>query len=138
MNFVLTETPRYWWPVTVHVPDNDNPGELVEQTFEVLFEPRDQDAEKAARDHVLGITDPNEQLKADRASLASVIKNWRGVVDADRTELEFSAERLDLALRQPWSRIGLWRAYHESQSGQARLGNSETLPEPGRDPGSAE
>ena len=124
MKFVLAPNPRYWWPVSVQMPDTDNPGEFVEQTFKVLFEPRDQDAEKAERDRILAITDTEQQLKEDRASLAAVIKGWDDIVDPDKTPVSFSPENLDLMLRQPWSRVAVWRAYHASQMGEeVRLGN---------------
>lgn len=124
MKFILSDSPRYWWPVTVMVPDNDAPGTFVEQTFKVLFEPRDQDAEKAERDRILAIEDAGEQLKADRASLAAVIKKWDDIVDPDKSPVPFTPKHVDQLLKQPWARFAVWKAYHESQNGgEARLGN---------------
>lgn len=124
MKFILADSPRYWWPVIAHVPDKDNPGKFVEQSFKVLFEPRDQDAQKAEQDRIFGIKDAVEQLKADRQSLAGTIKDWSDIVDEDKTPVPFTPENIDQLLRQPWARVAVWKAYHESQmGGEALLGN---------------
>jgi len=124
MKFTLAEKPRYWWPVTVRAPDPENPGKVIEQTLRVLFEPRDQDEERAEQDRVAKITDPAEQLREDRASLAAVIKGWDDVIDAEKSSVAFTPENIALALKQPWFRAAVWEAYYESMSGQeARLGN---------------
>jgi len=123
MKFILADTPRYWWPVVVKMPDTDNPGQFVELSFKVLFEPRDQDAEVAERARVLAILDAEEQLKEDRMSLAAVIKDWDEIVDTDKTPVPFTAAKVDQMLRQPWARMAVWTAYHESMAGGAHLGN---------------
>lgn len=124
MKFILSDSPRYWWPVTAHVPDTDNPGAFLDQTFKVLFEPRDQDEETAERARVLSFIDGAELEKEDRASLAAVIKDWDGIVDPDKTPVPFNPDTLDQLLRQSWARVAVWKAYHESRNGEAaRLGN---------------
>ncbi|MEP3298550.1 MAG: hypothetical protein ABJO27_19110 [Pseudoruegeria sp.] len=124
MKFVLADTPRYWWPVVVSMPDNDNAGAFVEVPFKVLFEPRDQDEELAEQNRLAAIKDLTERIKEERKSLASLIKDWQEIVDPDKTPVPFSAENLDRMLRQSWARAGVIKAYQDSLSGgQAHLGN---------------
>lgn len=124
MKFVLADKPRYWWPVTVRVPDPENPGKVLEQTLKLLFEPRDQDAEKAEQERILKIENQAEALREERASLAAVIKGWDDVVSEDKSAIAFTPESIELALKQTWFRAAVWEAYYESQSGEeARLGN---------------
>ncbi|MBO0662153.1 hypothetical protein LQ948_04770 [Jiella sp. MQZ9-1] len=36
--FVLTDSYRYFWPVTVLIPNPDRPGQTIEQSFDIEFE----------------------------------------------------------------------------------------------------
>ncbi|MCI5097527.1 MAG: phage tail assembly chaperone [Rhodobacteraceae bacterium] len=121
MKFVLADAPRYWWPVTVKIPNDDQPGEFIEQTFKLLFEPRDREEEKSVRDRILGLKDGPQQIAADRDALAEVIKGWDDVVGPDKAPVEFTSENLDRLLRQSWAIVPAWKAYHESQLGGATL-----------------
>jgi hypothetical protein len=123
MKFVLSDTPRYWWPVTAKVPSEDKPGEFTEQTFKVLFEPRDRDAEKQVRDDLLAIKDGRKQIEADRKALADVIKGWDDIIGKDKTPVPFTEENLDRLLRQSWALIPTWMAYQQSLAGGAAQGN---------------
>lgn len=124
MKFVLAPSNTYWWPVIVRVPDPEAPGKLAEQTMKMQFEPRDQDAERAEYDRIQAITDVAEQLREERASLMAVCKGWDDVTTPDGSPLPFNQTNLDTALQQPWFRLAVWTAYHQSISGQeARLGN---------------
>ena len=55
--------------------------------------------------------------------LAAVIKDWDEIVDTDETPVPFNAAKVDQMLRQPWARVAVWTAYHESMAGGAHLGN---------------
>ncbi|ARE40913.1 hypothetical protein RGUI_2772 [Rhodovulum sp. P5] len=124
MKFVLSNTDRYWWPVTVHTPDPESPGAFAEQAFEMQFEARTTDEERAEQDRILGLPDMAAQIRAERASLAAVCTDWRGVVTPDGNPLPFSATNLEAALQKPWVRQGIWNAYFGSLAGEAaRLGN---------------
>lgn len=124
MKFVLATTRAYWWPVTVSLPDPDNAGQVIVQRLKLLFEPRDQEAERAEQDRVAAIRDGVAQMKAERAMLMEVVKGWDDVVGRDGAVVPFSPEVLDQALRQAWFRRAAWTAYYESLSGEAaRLGN---------------
>lgn len=124
MKFVLAPTNAYPWPVTVSFPDPANPGQVIKQQLQLTFEPRDQEVERAEQERVAAIRDGAEQMKAERQLMMEVVKGWSDVVDRDGKAVPFSAENLDMALRQPWFRRGAWAAYYESLSGEAaRLGN---------------
>ena len=124
MKFTLSKTIRYWWPVTVSIPDPANPGKCIKQTLKVLFEPKNQDAAISAYKHLEEIPDVHDRLVAERDMLAGVVKDWADVVDDDQTPMPFSQEALNAALQQGWFRTGLNRALTESLTGEeARLGN---------------
>lgn len=125
MKFVLAETPRYWWPVIVRVPDEKTPGQVSEQRFTMLFEPRDQEAALDELTEIAEIDDLADRLRAERAMLCRVCKGWdNDVVGDDGSPVPFTPENLDLAMQRQWFRLAVNAAYVESLSGQAaRLGN---------------
>lgn len=124
MKFILAETLRYWWPVTVRVPSRDIAGEMVEQHFEMLFEPEGQDAAVERAKALAADPTPHAIAQAQRDHLATVCRGWRGVVDDTGGEVPFSAEFLGQALQMSWFRAGVSAAYRESLAGEAaRLGN---------------
>lgn len=124
MKFVLAETPRYWWPVTVRVPSRDTAGEVVAQGFEVLFEPQGQDEGAEAFEAIGRAGSVRESAARERDILQAICKDWRGVVDEAGGEVPFSAEFLDQASQMAWFRRGIFAAYRASLSGEAaRLGN---------------
>ena len=124
MNFVLAPSNAYWWPVTVRMPDPDNPGKLVGQEMRIRFEARDQEAEIAEQERIQSQATVAEQARAERDSLAAICRDWEGVVTPDGQPLPFNKANPAAALQQPWFRTAVFRAYHESLTGQeARLGN---------------
>lgn len=124
MKFRLVEHPRYWWPMVVRLPDPDKPGEVIEQQLEVLLQARPQDELIADQRRINAMSDPVEQVIAEREALKEAIKGWRGVVGDDGADVTFSPDVLDRAMQHSWFRAGLSRALAESLSGQAaRLGN---------------
>ncbi|SCB18518.1 hypothetical protein [Rhizobium lusitanum] len=145
--FKLIENLTAWWPVKVLEPDNDNPGSLKEETFEVEFVIRSREETKAHdkqrtellkqlpvaddyRKDQAGATAKAEKIGAkveahDRKMDHLVIKNWRGVFDAKENPVPFSAAALDMALNHERIRVGINRAYDEAVSNdKARVGNS--------------
>lgn len=124
MKFVLADSYRYWWPVTVNVPDPETAGAFTEQQLRVQFEPISRDEEvratEAARE--LKTSREIEEFESDR--FRRIVRDWDGVADAAGEVVPFSDERLEIALRFNWFRIGVRDAYNASVSGQAaRLGN---------------
>lgn len=124
MKFVLAETPRYWWPVTVRVPSREEAGKVAEQRFEMLFEPQAQEAALEAAEAIAGMPTLRERAAGEREHLHAICKGWRGVIDDTGGEVPFAADLLDQAAQQPWFRRGVLAAYRESLAGEeARLGN---------------
>lgn len=126
MKFKLVEHPRFWWPMTVRVPDPETAGAVIEQRLEVLLQARPQDELVAEQKRLAEITDPLEQIVAERTSLSAAIHGWRDVVDDDGSEIPFTAEALNAAMQHSWFRAGLHRALAEALAGKeagARVGN---------------
>ena len=124
MKFKLAKTYRYWWPVTVQMPDPDQPGKFLTQELRVLLEPLPQD-------EVIAVQEESAKLKTVRAinehgarNMGRVVKDWDGVEDEAGLPVPFSAEMLNQALQHAWFRAGINKALSESQNGEAaRLGN---------------
>lgn len=123
MHFKLAKTYRYWWPVTVRVPDPENPGKFLEQHLRLQLEPlsRGQQvsgAEDIQRLDLRGVYDYEIEKALDQ------IKNWEGVVDEDGEVAPFTRELLKQAMQFEWFRKAAGKALLESQNGEeARTGN---------------
>ncbi|WP_428429543.1 hypothetical protein [Pararhizobium sp.] len=124
MNFCLVETYRYWWPVTVSIPDPKEPGKFVKQRLKVEFEAEDRD-EAIARMDAIAAMPPKEQADHEYDALKAIVKNWDDVMEADqKTPVPYSPENFEKAIKFNWFRTAIYRAYGESMSGdEARLGN---------------
>ncbi|MGY9046325.1 hypothetical protein P775_11045 [Puniceibacterium antarcticum] len=124
MNFVLTDLQLYWWPVPVRIPDPDNAGKILEQTFKVQFEAQSQDDAVAHTDGYQALSSAKERADHERAWLCRVVRNWDDVVGPDKSPIPFNDQTFTAALQQAWFRTGIYTAYQESINGQeARLGN---------------
>jgi len=134
MNFQLVETYIYWWPVTVRIP-NPEPGKagtLIEQTFQMQFEPQSRDQIIATQKELAALTDIDEIAAREHEILRDACKDWSGVV-TDGKPVPFNAETFRAAMQKTWFRIGVYEAFNDSQSGEeARLGNSGQPDVPGR------
>ncbi|WP_353429034.1 hypothetical protein [Paracoccus denitrificans] len=124
MQFKLAETYRYWWPVTVRVPDPDNAGQILKQKFRVLFEPLDREEQLAEGERAAGLKSMRDLVDHEIQNALRVVKGWDGVVGEGDLLVPFSEEMLRQALRHSWFRDGLQAALKESLAGEeARLGN---------------
>ncbi len=122
MNFVLVDHYQFWWPVSVFVPDPDNAGKMIEQTFDVLFQPETQEAAISADEMADDLVTVRDRVDHDRGRLAGIVKGWRGVVGKDGQPVPFGAESFGAALNVSWFRVAIWTAYREALSG-ARAGH---------------
>lgn len=124
MQFKLSNSHRYWWPVTVRIPDPENPGCIIEQKLKVQFEPLSRDDLLAAQEKAARLKDFRELAEHEAAQSRRIVKNWDGVVDDAGEPVPFSPEHLDRALGQSWFRKAIQDALQESMNGEeARLGN---------------
>ncbi len=122
MTFVLVETPRFWWPVTVSVPDTKTPGRFMRQSFEVEFEAIGTDeAERLRAD--FAAKEGEEARRAQHYLLERVVTGWRGVVDTAGAAVPYSGDTLVAAAAQPWVARGLYEAWTAAMTGEARRGN---------------
>lgn len=122
--FVLADEPiRYWWPVIVNIPHPTEPGTILEQNLQVLFEAEEQDAAVARQEAFLLLTSNAERVEAEKNHLLASIHDWKGVVAKDKTQVPFSKDNLRRALQQSWFRIGVYNAQAESLNGQAARKN---------------
>ncbi|WP_203560909.1 hypothetical protein [Jiella pacifica] len=122
-NFVLAETYRYWWPVTVHIPDPKAAGKTIAQAFEMEFEAIPQDEAEALQAAYLALETAEERAAHQHDLLKRVSKGWRNVEAPGGGEQPFSEHAFDKALQFPWFRAGVYRAMSQSMSGEARSGN---------------
>ena len=124
MQFKLSKSHRYWWPVVVRLPDPENAGKIIEQRFEVQFEPLSREDMLAAQEEASKLTSLRELTDHEMAQALRIVKNWQGVVDDAGEVVPFSADMLTGALQQPWFRNALNAALGQSMNGdEARLGN---------------
>lgn len=124
MQFKLAETYRYWWPVTVRVPDPDNAGQILKQKFRVLFEPLDREEQLAESERAAGLKTMRDLVDHEIQNALRVVKNWDDVIGDSGEIVPFSEDKLRQALRHSWFRDGIQTALKESLSGEeARLGN---------------
>lgn len=124
MKFTLAQTVRYWWPVTVRLPDPETPGKILEQQLQVLFEPKGRDEAIAAQEAYAQLDSAKERSAHEHRELADVVKGWDDVVDEEKAPIPFSEEALSRALQFSWFRAGVYEAYAQSLNGEeARLGN---------------
>ncbi len=123
MQFILTQSYRYWWPVRVRIPDPETPGKIVEQILKVQFEPKPRDAQLADQEAAARLTSLRELTEHDIRVAREIIVNWDDVTSKDG-HVPFTPENLELALQQPWFRKAIQTALQESMNGEeARLGN---------------
>jgi hypothetical protein len=116
--FVLVEKPVFWWPVKVATPDPATAGKIIEQEFDAQFEALSiEDAKKLQAGADQSVAD------GEAAFLKRVVLNWRGIVAEDKSEVHFSAEALDRAMRFTWFRAALYSAYLAAIRGEARVKN---------------
>jgi hypothetical protein len=122
--FVLQQNRMFWWPVTVEVPSEDTPGELVKETFEVQFENIGL-AEWRRIQGELAALSGDEYEARENDHMRRVTRGWRNVVAPDgKTSIPFTPENFDAFWQVSWNRIGLFKAWTEATGGQkARLGN---------------
>lgn len=125
MKFRLSTTPpRYWWPVTVRLPDPERPGKVLTQQLTVQFEARTREATLASQEAWAALTTERDRAEHEQAELRAIVKNWDDVVDDDGGAVAFSDEAFEAALQHVWFRRALYQAFVESASGEeARLGN---------------
>ena len=124
MKFTLAKTPRYWWPVTVRVPDPDNAGKMLEQQLRLWVEPMTRDEQVAATEELNALTTMREMTDFDVAQTLRVVKGWEGVVDDDGAPVPFSEDALKQAMQFDWFRRDVAAAVTASLRGEeARLGN---------------
>lgn len=122
--FVMTEKHLYWWPVTVRVPDPDNAGTFVEQSFEMQFEAQPREVLLACQERHAAATTDRERIEADTEQMRMCCRSWRGIVDERGADVPFSAERLDALVGLSWGRAAIMTALAEANFGQeAKRGN---------------
>lgn len=124
MQFKLAKSYRYWWPVTVRVPDPTKAGEMIEQTLRLQLEPQSRDAALAAQERADGLTKVRDLIDHEIEQTLLVVRGWDSVVDDDGEIVPFSPDALRAALQHTWFRTAVSRAIAESLNGEAaRLGN---------------
>ena len=123
--FIVQKTPIYWWPVTVEVPSAETPGEFEQQTFQVQFENIGRSESRVLRDELTALRPGTPEYETHEDDLIRrVLRGWRDIAEPSGLDVPFSPETFAALWENSWFRIGMWRAWQESISGEkARLGN---------------
>jgi hypothetical protein len=98
------------WPLTIGVPRDGG-------TVEELSDPDNLTVD-------LKLWVPNSASAVIHDVLKAHVIGWSGISAEDGSELPFSAENLDMALRLSFLRQALWRALLEASNGDAARKNS--------------
>lgn len=124
MQFKLSKSHRYWWPVIVRTPDPAVAGKFLDLKLEVQFEPLSRDEFLASQEAASKLLTLRELAEHEAEQARRIVKNWQGVVNDDGEVVPFSTELLDAALQQTWFRRAINDALSQSMNGEeARLGN---------------
>lgn len=124
MQFKLTKSHRYWWPVTVRLPDPEQPGVILEQELKIQFEPLGRDEQLAVQAEAAKLQTMEALVEHETRQALRIVKNWDGVVDDDGLPIPFSPELFSQAMQQSWFRLAVQEALNSSLAGEkARLGN---------------
>lgn len=124
MQFKIAKTHRYWWPVTVRIPDPETAGTYLEQSLKIQFEPLPREEQLMASEATLKLKTARELYEHEIATARRVVRNWDGVVDEAGDPVPFSPELLESSLQQTWFRKAVNDALNASMNGEeARAGN---------------
>lgn len=119
MNFKITDTYRFWWPVTVRIPHPENAGAVIEQTFEGLFEALNDDKANELDEAFAGLETDEERKAHQHDVIRAVLKDWRGVVAEDESEQPFTSEALEQCIKNNRFRVGVYEAYAQAMRAEA-------------------
>lgn len=117
MQFKLAKSHRYWWPVTVRVPDPDVAGRMVEQNLKIQIDPMGREEEMVRSEKAAALKTSRELVDFEIEGALRIVKSWDGVVDANGEPVSFSEDALRQALEFAWFRSAIAKAYSESVSG---------------------
>lgn len=110
--FVLSQSPSYFWPVTVEIPLDG--GRFDKQTFDGEFK-------RVPNSRFLQIM---EEIKSDETNDAKVAREvfvgWKGVQDSHGQDLPFSEGSKDQLLEVPSVASAVVKAFFDSRSGAKR------------------
>lgn len=119
MNFKITDTYRFWWPVTVRMPDQKNAGKIIEQKFEAYFEALSDERAKALDKAFNNLKTDEERQAHEHDVLREVLKDWKGVVGEDDQKQPFTAELREVCINNTWFRAGVYEAYRQAMRAEA-------------------
>lgn len=102
MPFTVRKVSSYDWPVKVQVPYK---GKFKEETFTATFK-------KLTRSQFNDLVE-----QGDDALVNEILVGWKGVIDDEGQEMEFSYESMQDLIDDPFFLRGLISAFTESLSG---------------------
>ncbi|MCV0424669.1 MAG: hypothetical protein K5905_04290 [Roseibium sp.] len=111
MNFIVTDTYQFWWPVTVRMPDPEKAGAIIEQKFEALFEAMSDTKAKEMDAAFAGLETDEDRKVHEHDVIREVFKNWRGVIAEDGKDQVFTPDVLERCINHSWFRVGVYEAY---------------------------
>ncbi|MES0879700.1 hypothetical protein [Roseibium sp. SCP14] len=114
MNFKITDTYRFWWPVTVRMPDPNNAGAIIEQKFEALFEALPEDRANEMDEAFAALETAKDRKAHQHDAIREILKDWRGVIAEDESEQPFTEDAREQCIQSTWFRIGVYDAYAQA------------------------
>ena len=112
--FKFMQSPAYWWPVTLNVPAEDDPGKFAVVRFDVQFKREDAEQQQARLD------ESRAQGLSDAAYVRGVVVGFRKLYAPDNTEVPFNADSFDALLRVPGAGTAIALAHNDSASQAAQ------------------
>ncbi|MEM6381648.1 MAG: hypothetical protein AAF739_03165 [Pseudomonadota bacterium] len=116
MQFTITDTYLFWWPVTVSIPSDDEPGTFTEQTFHMQFEAISKDRAKKLDDELKDASTKDVDQRLAEVVMGAC-RDWRDVIAKNGDPVEFHEGALYGAMQFPWFRAGIINAYAEAMHG---------------------
>jgi hypothetical protein len=122
--FILVEDRKIWWPVVWNAPVDG--GKSAEAKFDMQFVLIDTDRydelEVRAREmDDLTADDLKAQGLSERKAelLSPLIADWKGILNPDKTAIEYSVDALARLFRQPRTFRAVLDAYSRCAAGEA-------------------
>lgn len=120
--FKITQSPTYWWPVTLLQVAQDGSIDAVE--IDVQFR------RLSVHQHAALLQRATDEKLLDTDIARQILTNWRKVVDGDGAELPFNEANLDAFLAMPGNGTAIVGEFLLSRD-QGALGNLKRSREAG-------
>jgi len=124
--FVIRKNNDIWWPILIHEPDPDNPGETREVVFEAKLRLLKRSDWRALNERVNGEKDLGAKDSIAEETLLNHILDWRqGPFDEEGNQVPFTRETLKALLDHQVVERAFTEQLLRASNGRAARGNSK-------------